>query len=82
MVAASEAGNAGIARLFLDSGADVNAVRLSDGYAALRDAARGGFVDLARLLLDAGADVNAAYTALGSALNYVVRTNFAAVARA
>jgi ankyrin repeat protein len=42
----------------LDSGADVNARQLSDGFTALMDAVAGGHLEIMRTLVEAGARVN------------------------
>ena len=48
----------GVARLFLDKGADVNAQQ-KEGGTALWNASRKGYAEIVKLLLDKGADVKA-----------------------
>ena len=51
-------GHVDTARLLIDSGADVNAKRTSDGVTVLIAACLGGHVDTAKLLVDRGASVS------------------------
>ena len=51
---------AAMVRMFLDYGADINAIDEEDRSTALGIAARGGNAELVRLLLERGADPNAA----------------------
>ncbi len=51
--------DAAMTRLLIESGADVNAGKTSDGWTALHFAANNGDLPLARLLLDKGATVDA-----------------------
>jgi uncharacterized protein len=56
--AAAFEGDLEIVKILLDSGADVNARQLSDGFTALMDAVAGGHLEIVRTLVEAGARVN------------------------
>ena len=61
LIAASVSGNAAVARVLIEYGADVN-MTSSTGQTALLLAALGGHSELARVLLEAGADLTASNT--------------------
>jgi ankyrin repeat protein len=56
---AAAAREAGIARLLIEHGANVNARQTDSGFTPLHESAANGDMELAKLLLDRGADVNA-----------------------